>query len=274
MAQRDSSEAKPDAKRCFMITPIGGRGSATRKHADWVYKYVGDACRDRNITLERADTMIGSPMITGRIFDAVKTADFCVADLTGLNANVFYELGVRHSLAKPVIHIAAEGTELPFDNAQHDTSFFDLTSIESMEGLTKSVGAQLDEIGRPEYVVSNPFTAALGTIKLSQSGDSRDQVIGRLEERVAALERPTVRPTSRSDAMAVLFDLLARNKSAPKNTLMIEPDFMEKVVAEIPPWETDIAQNLVWRLQEAKGLENRHELVNLIIARFPEAIPF
>lgn len=171
-----------------MITPIGVAGSSQRKHADWVFRFLKAECDERSIKLERADKMTGSPMITSRIFEALSTADYCVADLTGLNANVFYELGVRHSFRLPVIHIAHVGTELPFDNAQHDTVFFDLSDCTSMEELSSAVGKQLDvkvDINRP---VSNPLTVALGSIEVSKSGDSSDQVMRQLLERVGSLE--------------------------------------------------------------------------------------
>jgi hypothetical protein len=45
----------------------------------------------------------------------LQTADLVVADLTGANPNVYYELALRHSTAKPFVHLAREGTEIPFD---------------------------------------------------------------------------------------------------------------------------------------------------------------
>lgn len=257
-----------------MITPIGQRGSSVRKHADWVFKYVMDACDPRGISLERADTMAGSPMITSRIFEAIRSADFCVADLTGLNANVFYELGVRHSLAKPVIHIAAEGTDLPFDNAQHDTIFFDLTSIDSMDGLTTAVGRQIDDIRSEGYVVTNPFTAALGAIALAQSADPRDQVIARLEERLSAIERaPALSgPTPSMGQLNALKTVLSRGGSNSKYS--VAPALLKRAVDEIPPWEESVAQNLLWEVNAARGLTNSEELKGIILQKFPDLLPF
>jgi len=189
------SEVEP-LKHCFMITPIGSVGSATRKHADWVFRFVNDACKARNIILDRADRMTGSPMITTRIFKALKTAHFCVADLSGLNANVFYELGVRHSLRLPVIHCAHEGTDLPFDNAQHHTLFFDISDSSSMEQFAENVGARIDEMSGGGFTVSNPFTQALGSIEVAKSGDPLSKVVVQLSERIATLENAS-RPASR-----------------------------------------------------------------------------
>lgn len=184
-----SSSEKSDLKRCFMITPIGEIGSTARKQADFVFHFLESACEDRGIKLERADKMAGSSMITTRIFEAVSSAELCVADLSNLNANVFYELGVRHSLRLPVIHIAHESTPLPFDNAQHDTIFYDLSDVNSMTKLQRSVTAELIRISEDGYTVSNPLTHALGAITVLQSEDPKDQLVAQLAERISMLER-------------------------------------------------------------------------------------
>lgn len=49
------------------------------------------------------------------IVDGIYQADVIIADLTGLNANVFYELGLAHAMNKKVIIITQEIGELPFD---------------------------------------------------------------------------------------------------------------------------------------------------------------
>ena len=56
-----------------------------------------------------------------------------VADLTDLNPNAFYELGIRHSSLKPAIHVARAGTSLPFDTVAQRTIFIDLSEWQSIE---------------------------------------------------------------------------------------------------------------------------------------------
>lgn len=242
--------AEPDqsVRRCFMITPIGVAGSTTLKHADWVFRFLKAECDDRSITLERADKMSGSPMITSRIFEALSTAEFCVADLTGLNANVFYELGVRHSFRLPVIHIAHVGTELPFDNAQHDTAFFDLSDCLSMEELSSTVGRQLDIKVDSDHPVSNPLTQALGSIEVSKSGDSSDQVIGQLLERVASLER-----TQRSQVTSDKIDALKRRtqkqfEALDYRWLALSDDDLKRIASHDPA--TPVDPDLLARFRE------------------------
>jgi hypothetical protein len=49
------------------------------------------------------------------IYRAIADSDICIADLTGRNPNVSYELGVAHSLAKPVVMITQKVEDVPFD---------------------------------------------------------------------------------------------------------------------------------------------------------------
>ena len=265
-------------KRCFMITPIGPRSSAVRKQADWVYRFVSSACAARNFSLARADTMPGSAMITTRIFEAIQQSDVCIADLSGLNANVFYELGIRHSLALPAIHIAAEGTELPFDNAQHDAIFYDISSIDSMDALAVAVGRQLDAIAEATYVISNPFTAALGTVRLEQSGDSRDVIIARLEDRLTAIEQsvavsPAFLGGSVLSSGNMLMQALQRHRATQKKAA-INLDLVREAVLDIPPWRPDDAQQLYSAIVDTIGITNKAEAMTIFDERFPGLIPF
>lgn len=49
------------------------------------------------------------------IVEGIYQADVIIADLTGLNPNVFYELGLAHAMNKKVIIITQDLAELPFD---------------------------------------------------------------------------------------------------------------------------------------------------------------
>jgi hypothetical protein len=180
MAVKDE---KPEAavKRAFVITPIGAAGSVERLHADWVLnaaiKPVFDA---RGYEVFRSDTIADPAMINDAIFNHVTDDEVCIADLSFLNPNVFYELGVRHALLKPVIHIAHDAIRLPFDTAQHRAIFFNLADYHSVENLKKQLADQLDTIEADGFKVSNPLTHAKGRQDLANSGDSKDRIISDL----------------------------------------------------------------------------------------------
>ncbi len=63
----------------------------------------------------RADELSGATKITDDIWLYIQRARFAIADITGSNANVFYEVGLSHALGKPVILLIKEGHDVPFD---------------------------------------------------------------------------------------------------------------------------------------------------------------
>jgi hypothetical protein len=138
--------AKPPL--CFVIGPIGKDLSSERKHADLllhaVIKHVLEA-EEFGYKVKRADEDADPGMIGDRVISDIIHAELVVADLTDLNPNAFYELGIRHSNEKPTIHIARSGTPLPFDNLAHRTIFIDLADWESIQRgrdqLTRSARA-------------------------------------------------------------------------------------------------------------------------------------
>lgn len=173
-----------------MITPIGDAGSDIRKHADWVFKFaVQPVMAEKGFVTTRADMMDDPFMINDSVFAAIDESDICIADLTNLNANVFYELGVRHALEKPVIHIAHVGTRIPFDTANYRTIWFDLSSIESMEELKAQIASHVETISKPGFKLSNPLTQARGFQRMASSADPKDKLIASLEDRLGAMER-------------------------------------------------------------------------------------
>lgn len=103
-------------KTCYIISPIGKPDSKERKWADFVRKRIieptviecGYESPVRSDDPEKELIMMD---IIEQMFDS----DLVVADLTFLNPNVFYELGIRHCAQKPAVHLIETGTSPPFD---------------------------------------------------------------------------------------------------------------------------------------------------------------
>ena len=66
----------------------------------------------------RADEVIHNRDIMCKVCQGIRQARFVIADLTGQNANVFYELGMAHALEKDVILLAQDVGDVPFDLRQ------------------------------------------------------------------------------------------------------------------------------------------------------------
>ena len=65
--------------------------------------------------VKRADDITSQQNILRDVINGIVDRDLIIADLTGANPNVFYELGVAHALGKPVILITQNIDKLPFD---------------------------------------------------------------------------------------------------------------------------------------------------------------
>src|SRR5262249_31637457 len=109
---------------CFVIGPIGNRhaphGSEERRayeEAVEVYEEViVRACRAPSVGLEpvRADGLSNPGELTEQIFRRLRDDDVVIADVTGANPNVMYELGLRHTRNKLTVQLG-EYSRLPFD---------------------------------------------------------------------------------------------------------------------------------------------------------------
>jgi hypothetical protein len=68
-----------------------------------------------NLVAKRADDFFGAHHIMSDVWEAINSARVIIADCTGRNPNVFYEIGVAHTLGRTVILITQNGGDVPFD---------------------------------------------------------------------------------------------------------------------------------------------------------------
>src|SRR3982750_4784 len=96
------------SRTCFVVGPIGKRGSKERIHADALFNKIikpAFASLKKNLYVVRADHISTPGMIDSQIVTHLIEARLVIADLSTRNPNAFYELGIRHMVNKPVIHI-------------------------------------------------------------------------------------------------------------------------------------------------------------------------
>lgn len=138
------SRSEANRGLCFVISPIGADHSATRERADRVLRYViSPAAESVGFRVERADDITKPGAIVAQVISNLVSAEAVVADLTGLNPNVFYELAIRDSFRRPAVLVAEVGTVLPFDLVQQRTIFFDHTDLHSVDLAKRRLAAAL-----------------------------------------------------------------------------------------------------------------------------------
>jgi hypothetical protein len=120
------------AKKCFVISPIGAENSEVRRHADTVFNcIIRPACKPASdeagptYLAERGDHKTAPGKITDQIYEDILEAELIIAVLTGANPNVYYELAIAQSAAKPVILLMEKGFEAPFDIKDQRIIYYD-----------------------------------------------------------------------------------------------------------------------------------------------------
>lgn len=104
------SDLKPFA---FVLMPFS-------TEFDDVYKVgIQEVAKKLNIVAERVDEQTFSETILERIYRQIEYADFIIADMSGRNPNVFYEVGYAHAKNKPVILLTKDVHDIPFDLKHH-----------------------------------------------------------------------------------------------------------------------------------------------------------
>jgi hypothetical protein len=72
--------------------------------------------------------------------------DLVIADLSERNANVFYELAIRHAIRKPLIQMIMTGEKLPFDVGMMRTIHFDIRDLENVEQTKQDLAKQIQHL--------------------------------------------------------------------------------------------------------------------------------
>ncbi len=163
------SEIPSLENECFFIAPIGKDGSPERNRSDGVLNFiVALAAEELELTAVRADKISEPGQITLQVIDHVLGARAAVADLAGVNPNVFYELAARHTARLPVALIAEKNSVLPFDIAQMRTIFFDHTDLRSADSCRAEIVKQLRE-ALENGAVDSPIATSVD-VKTMQSG--------------------------------------------------------------------------------------------------------
>src|SRR5215475_59884 len=109
------------APLCFVLMPFGTKTDAAGRvtNFDKVYQNViVPAVTRAGLEPVRADEEKIGGTIHKPMFEQLMLCHYAVADITGANPNVFYELGIRHALRpRSTVILFREGTVIPFDIA-------------------------------------------------------------------------------------------------------------------------------------------------------------
>lgn len=154
-------------KVCFIVTPIGdalaplgtdGRTAYERAIEMWT-KVFSPACEQFGLQVVRADKIADPGELPDQIFTYLRDAEVVIADVSGGNPNVMYELGLRHSKHAVTLQVGEHG-RLPFDVQSIRTIQFvrnEMGLIDARNSLTTALRAALTS-GPTDLRATDVFT--------------------------------------------------------------------------------------------------------------------
>src|SRR6185503_14376375 len=133
---------------------------------------------------ERVDEQIFTEGMLERVFNQISKADVIVADMTGRNPNVFYEVGYAHALGKIVLLLTQAADDIPFDLKHRQHTVYH----GKIEDLKKELTARLqwaiaEGRRRREGAVREAFSVRVFNIAvpLGPPGDNVPRIEGSVE---------------------------------------------------------------------------------------------
>jgi hypothetical protein len=137
---------------CFVMMPFGA----------WFDRYYAEiyvpAIKEAGFEPVRADELFTTGSVVEQIWEQIEKAKLLLADLSGKNPNVFYELGLAHAARKPVVFTAGQLEDVPFDLRHLRVIIYETQEPEWASRLRKSVADYLRNAAKePGKSIPHPF---------------------------------------------------------------------------------------------------------------------
>jgi hypothetical protein len=137
---------------CFVMMPFG----------DWFDRYYQEiyvpAIKEAGFEPIRADELFSTGSVVEQIWEQIEKSKLLLADLSGKNANVFYELGLAHAARKPVVFTTSSVDDVPFDLRHLRVIIYDVREPQWADRLQKSIADYLrNAMKDPAKSIPHPF---------------------------------------------------------------------------------------------------------------------
>jgi hypothetical protein len=148
----EPSKGRTFLDTCFVMMPFG----------QWFDSYYKDlfvpAIQGAGMEPCRADELFSTGTVIEQIWEQIQKSKILLADLTGKNANVFYELGLAHAACKPVVFVTSKLEDVPFDLRHLRVIVYDINNPFWGEKLKADLTTQLKNAkNEPAKSVPQPF---------------------------------------------------------------------------------------------------------------------
>lgn len=176
-------------KTCFVIMPFGDKMDVNGEiiEFDAVYEHILEKAVEKlnsaalRVKCVRCDKIGEAGWIHSKMINHIMNCDIAIVDVTTANANVFYELGVRHALRRKVtVLVRKSGTRLPFN--------IEGFSVISYDFDWKLLGKAIDDIASAmRKGLAAPDTDSLvhnviGDLRVERAGSAAASSLEKTEE--------------------------------------------------------------------------------------------
>ncbi len=178
---KTKTENDKSERIAFVISPIGDPDTAERKRANQILKHILEpAASECGYKTVRSDHISKPGIITSQIIEHLLKDPLVIADLTGHNPNVFYELAIRHAIKKPTIQLIRKGEKIPFDVSTQRTIQVDHQDLDSVAEAKAELAKQIKAVEKDPSLVDSPVSATVDIDVLKQSRDPEVKAIAEL----------------------------------------------------------------------------------------------
>jgi hypothetical protein len=205
--QARAKPAAPAAKQwtCFVVSAFGKSPEDKRARSQVLKHLIKKVLEPRGYEVERADQISEEGLITHQIIEHLLDDDLVVADLTGHNPNVFYEIAVRHAARKPIVHLITKDESIPFDVGNQRAVSYALDDPDVLETAQDDLERKVEAIeGAGFKAFSNPITSVRDVAILRESGQPEAQdsasilmAVNELRQEMQVLQRQVRRSAAR-----------------------------------------------------------------------------
>jgi tetratricopeptide (TPR) repeat protein len=238
---------EPPRDLCFVLMPFGKKTDAAGRvtNFDSVYqKIIAPAVEAAGLEPIRADDEKIGGTIHKPMFERLMLCHYAVADITGANPNVFYELGIRHALRpRSTVILFVAGTVMPFDIA-----------------LVRGIPYRTDGAGEP-IEVEGSIEAIAAQLRVARQDPHDDSPIFQL---VDVLPHSQI-DHAKTDIFRAQIDYSKNYKRRLAEAVRAGADAVEKIAAEpalanLNEVETGVVVDLYLSMRDVKAYQSMIKL--------------
>lgn len=245
-------EASNGAKlKCFVMSTIGEAGSKEREAADLVLEYLIKPAVGDKYEVTRGDEDSNPGSITPAIVESILEADLVVADLSGFNPNVYYEVAIAHGYERPTVHLQVAVERPAFDLKDMRLVRYNIANPRELATAVKTLRDFATFASEHPEKVRTPLSGAKQFLQIEESDDPIAQSNLEIIEQVRRLRtevRRALRPAPVENRSADIRGLRTIIDRAKQRGALDEDDLLETITqatsTEFDEWVQGVASKV------------------------------